>query len=93
MLGIEFRLNGKITGHKFKDQENKDKEHKIFQYADGTRLGITQTESVKESFKVLQINKKALGDKVNISKPDGMWIGILSYRAKCKKSHKFAVLL
>ena len=92
MLGIEFRLNGKITGHKFKDQENKDQEHKVLQYADDTCLCITKTESVKECFKVLQIYEKASGAKVNISKTDGMWIGVWSYRTKDEKFHKFAGL-
>ena len=92
VLGIEVRLNDKITGYRFKDQENKDQEHKILQYADDTCLCITKTESVKECFKVLQIYEKASGAKVNISKTDGMWIGVWSYRTKDEKFHKFAGL-
>ena len=87
VLGIEVRLNDKIVGYKFRDQE-----HKILQYADDTCLCVTVTESIKECFNVLRIYEKASGAKVNISKTDGMWIGTCSSRIKDEHFKNFAGL-
>ena len=87
VLGIEVRLNDKIVGYKFRDQE-----HKILQYADDTCLCVTVTESIKECFNVLTIYEKASGAKVNISKTDGMWIGTWSKRINDESFKNFAGL-
>ena len=70
VLGNQIRSNQNIKGITIRD-----KEQKILQYADDTKIFVTNDSSIKETFKELEKYEKATGAKINIEKTEGLFIG------------------
>ena len=76
ILNILLKTNKKIlgptsTGNPF-----------ISQYADDTAVATRGDKSIHALFDTLKIYEKATGAKVNLSKTEGLWLGINNNRLK-----------
>ena len=71
-LAIAIRQNSDIKGIYIEEQETK-----LLQYADDTTVILTDTNSAKVLFELLDWFRNISGLKINCSKTEGMWIGSL----------------
>ena len=71
-LGQAFLKNNKIHGIKI---PNSEKESKYFAHADDTTLTVSDSSSISEAFKILDIYSEASGAKINRQKSEIMCLG------------------
>ena len=69
-LAIAIRQNSDFKGIYIQEQETK-----LLQYADDTTAILTDTNSAKVLFELLDRFRNFSGLKINCSKTEGMWIG------------------
>ena len=69
-LAIAIRQNKDIKGISIKNEETK-----LLQYADDTTAVLSDMDSAKTLFELLDVFKDVSGLKINCTKTEGMWIG------------------
>ena len=79
ILAIDIRNQENIKGIKIKVLETK-----VLQFADDTTTVISDLESARALFLLLERFEKASGLKLNITKTEAMWIGSLQ---NCQEEH------
>jgi len=74
-LSSSIRKNKNIKGYIYKMRNLCPLEHKIKQYADDTKIAVSDVSSIKELFKTLGKYEKATNAKVNKDKTEALWVG------------------
>ena len=69
-LAIAIRQNKDIKGISIENEETK-----LLQYADDTTAVLSDMDSAKTLFELLDVFKDVSGLKINCTKTEGMWIG------------------
>ena len=69
-LAIAIRQNKDIKGISIENEETK-----LLQYADDTTAVLSDMDSAKTLFELLDVFKDVSGLKINCKKTEGMWIG------------------
>ena len=76
LSALLYVLIAEVLGNQIRSYQNikeitiRDIEQKILQYADDTKIFVTNDSSVKETFKELEKYEKATGAKINIEKTE-----------------------
>ena len=70
VLGNQITSNQNIIGVTIRSIEQK-----ILQYADYTKIMVSNNSSINEVFKQLRLYEEATGAKINIGKAEGLFMG------------------